>query len=302
MKPLLRKIFFCDAPVQGKFLGLTLLVILPRLLMTIGYAFALPAFLLGKPQNPLNFFSWVCLAVQIVIAVLCALILLGRPLPRQRFDKPIAIALGICAFAMLGFWWLAPRYFERLWWVCPIVFFAFALVYQWYPTIKIRDWLMAVVPLLLGGTALYCTDIVNIQAFLMTLPCQNLSASADYPAWLMWGLTVGGVVLLALAYLLFARIVAMIGNVPFRSLFGRGVGILWLLFIASYVTSASMALSAMRDYRSSRKELDGFWKMPVSVQAIEELYRKSGCVDQKFWKGLIDCKVEFPALDSLFGG
>ncbi|MCR4573968.1 MAG: hypothetical protein K5787_09390, partial [Lentisphaeria bacterium] len=45
MKPLLRKIFFWDAPAKGAFFGLTLLIVLQRCFWPIVYGVGLPVFL-----------------------------------------------------------------------------------------------------------------------------------------------------------------------------------------------------------------------------------------------------------------
>ncbi len=182
----------------------------------------------------------------------------------------------------------------------------FSFIYTSYPAVKIHDWLLAVVPLILGGVVLYRTSVMQIQtwpaAVLMKLPFDNKHADTVNSAWLMWSLTIVGILLLALSYLLIGRIIAKMGDVSFRSLFGKGVAILWSIFVACYLTSVAMALYAMMDYRHARKDLDHFWKMPVNSQAIEERYKESGHIDQTFWNELTNLNVNFTALNKQYDG
>ena len=306
MKNLLRKLFFWDASAKGAFFGLTLMVILPRLLLTLGYVVILPLFLRGMTLRSMSLNGLMGMAVIVIVALLYALVMFGHVFPKLRLDRVLVIAITLCAVLMLGYWGFAPSRYKHLWWIFPVALIVFSVIYTSYPIVKIQDWLLALVPLILGGVALYRTSVMQNQTLIATvfkaLSFDNIHAGEVNSAWLMWSLTIVGILLLALSYLLWGRIIAKMGDVSFRSLFGRGVVILWSIFVACYLTSAAMALYAMMDYRLARKELDHFWKMPVNSQTIEEQYKAGGQIDQNFWNELTNLNVNFSALNKQYDG
>ena len=307
MKSLLRKLFFWDAPAQGAFFGLTLIPILPKLLLTYGYGIALPLFLRGSDsQRTKVLYSCVVLGAVVIIALLYAIllfILFGCPRLKKPLDKVGTIAICLCAVLMLGFWGLAPDEYEYLWGDFPVALILFLIVYSLYPIVKIHDWLFAVVPLILGGVALFCASTMQSQTLwtsvLMALP--QWPTNADHSGWLIWILTVLGILLLALSYLLWGRLIAKLGGLTVRSLFGRGVAMLWIIFAILHLISVVMALDAMRDYRNAKARMV-YWEMSVNPQTLEEKYKQSGRLDQAFWDELIRQKVEFSELCQQYDG
>ncbi len=127
MKHFLRKLFFWDASAKGAFLGLTLLAILPRLLLTLGYVVLLPLFLrdMAFRSMSLNAMMWV--AVISIAALVYVLVLFGHVFPKQRLDKVLVIALCLCAVLMLCYWGFAPGK-KHLWWIFLVVLIVFGYV------------------------------------------------------------------------------------------------------------------------------------------------------------------------------
>ncbi len=297
MKHLLRKIFFWDAPARGAFFGLTLMAVLPKLLLGA----ALPLFLKynSLQTSKLCFSGILALLIVAAMALTYALVLFGHVLPKQRLGKAYVLVLCVCAVLMLGFWGFAPREFARLWWIFPAVAIFFPFIYMPYPAVRIRDWLYAIAPLALGIWTSCRLSVLNARA--LVWPTLGEPASPSTP-WLMWTLTVGGLLLLALSYLLWGRVIAKMRGVSVRRLFGRGVATLWALFAVSYLTSVAMALHALHDYRAAKRELNAFWEMPVTPAHLEELYRQGGRIDKAFWDELVGLKVDFSALDRQYDG
>ena len=304
MKHLLRKLFFWDEPAQGAFFGLTLIPILPKLLLTYGYGIALPLFLRGSDsQRTKVLYSCVVLGAVVIIALLYAIllfILFGCPRLKKPLDKVGKIAMCLCAVLMLGFWGLAPDEYKYLWGYIPIALILFLLIYTPYPIVKIHDWLFAVVPLILGGVALFCASAMQSPTMcaigLMEFPFGPANANAGHSGWLILILTVLGILLLALSYLLWGRLIAKLGGVSVRSLIGRGVATLWIIFVILHLISVVMALDAMRYYRNAKAREIFYWEMSVNPQTLEEKYKQSERLDQAFWDELIRQKVEFSEL------
>ena len=314
MKPLLRKIFFWDEPAQGAFFGLTLLVTLPRFFLTIGYDVILPLFMQGDSRRSMALYLVGGLAILLFGALLYALVLFRHLLPQRRLAKVVFIAI-FCVYVvlMVVFWDFVPTGYERLWIFSPVVFVVFSVIYMLYPAGKLRDWLYAVGPLALGWAALCYNSVLNARALsvpvLMKLPLHGMSVSTGGSPWLMWTLTVLGILLLGLSYLLWGRLIAKLGGLTVRSLFGRGVVTLWLIFAFLYLVSAVMALDAEHEYRNARarllyrqRELDAYWEMSVNPQTLEEKYTQSGRIDQSFWDELVALDVGFTALNEQYDG
>ena len=108
--------------------------------------------------------------------------------------------------------------------------------------------------------------------------------------------------LLAAGYLLSGRVIAKAAGLSFRKLFGKGVTTLWIVFAAMYLVSVAMAMQAMHSYRNAKQELDSFWGVAINNKSLDELYKKSGRIDQSFWDELIGLKVEFHELNKKYDG
>ena len=291
MKNLLRKLFFWDAPAQGAFFGLTLLAVLPRLLITLSYAACLPLFLRGGLQQSFALYSVPVILGAILLYALAVFVHFATCAKSRPWTKALVTAVCTCAALMLAFWGVAPKeFYGRFWWVVPLALIAVGIVYDNYPHISIRDWLYAVIPLLLGSATLFY--VLKLNAFALAWPFLEQHArlgwldSTKASPCLMWTLTICAIILLPISYLLLGRIIAKRGGIPYRALFGKGVAMLWCLFALLYLTSAGLALHAMHDYGKAKKELDAFWGISVTPGHLEELYQKSGRVDQAFWNEL----------------
>ena len=117
MKTFLRKIFFWDEPAMGAFFGLTLLVILPRILLTMGYGIALPLFLQNEEFRSIILSFLVGFSGVVAAILLYALVLFCHLIPRKRPLKPLFIGLGAAALLMIGFYGVSPEGYEHLWWI-----------------------------------------------------------------------------------------------------------------------------------------------------------------------------------------
>ncbi len=304
MKAFLRKIFYWDTPANGAFFAVTLLYVLPRFFWGILVNIVLPVFLQGgKAQEAILYF----LGVLIGGVLVYALVVFPRFLPRESITKKkFAISICACAVVMCGFWGLAPEKYAHLWWVFPVVLIAFGVVYVLYPAVKVWEWLVTIVTLLGGISMLSLMDVWSLRELLrgMGIPTQvsGIFRRVEYSVGLQWLLIIVSILLLVTSYLMFARIIAKGGGVPFRSLFGRGVATLWSLFVVMYLASVCLGVAAMHDARNARKELEAYWGMPVNTKTLVELYAKNDNIDQAFWEALNSLEVDFSEFYKKYDG
>ncbi|MBQ7177773.1 MAG: hypothetical protein IJS08_10200 [Victivallales bacterium] len=295
MKQLLRKVFLWDEPAKGAFFAVTLLYVLPRFFWAIVVDIVLPVFLRGgKAQEAVLYF----LGALIGGALIYALVVLAHFLPKVSMaNKVLAIAACICAVLMLVFWGVAPDGYSRLWWMFPLVLMAFGVAYLFYPAVKAWEWVVAIVT---GGVGIsvfssmkswgLCEVFKGMGIFTQV---SGIFRHVEYSVGLQWLLIFVSILLLVTSYLMFARIIAKGGGVPFKSLFGRGVVTLWSLFVVMYLASICLGVAAMRDSQKARKELEAYWGMPVNTKTLVELYAKNDNIDQAFWKELNSLEVTF---------
>ena len=306
MKRLLRRIFYWDAPAQGAFFGLTLLFMLPRWFYALGMDVVLP-FMLRE---------WMAAEMALYLlgglmggVLLYALIVLPRFLKRINIAsrKGYVWALCGCAVLMIGFWMMTDingdhELYWRYWWVIPTLFVVGSAVYASRPEVKIWEWIVAAVSLA-ACMALYCVlnlaDIQKLSSPVFTLEPVGIMGIGELSEWL---LTICCILLFAAAYLLFGRIIAKGGGVPFRSLFGRGVVALWIVFAVMYIASVGLAVYGMHDAKVAWRELDAYWGMPVKTSTLVELYGKNDNIDQAFWDEFNGLLVNFPELFKKYDG
>ncbi len=99
--------------------------------------------------------------------------------------------------------------------------------------------------------------------------------------WAVWG---GAALLLLLAgYLFSAKLIAVSGEVRFRSLFGKPVLVCWGVAAIVYLTFTVMAFSA--DWKADRRlqALEKQFGRPLTPEALEKFYYRDGRGDAAFW-------------------
>ena len=302
MKPLLRKIFFWDAPAQGAFFALTLLIVLQRCFWLILVGVVLPVFVRDTSIG-----TTLCGIVLFLtaVAVVYSLVCLFHFCPKKAFSKVSAVIVFVCAMLILAVWAVSPDHLKAVTTVFTILFIFWELAYSFHPVVKIQDWMFALVPLLVGTALHFNIKAASTQSLLQPY---GLSVSQKIDIFHLvgyghlWLPAVCCIALLAAGYLLGGRVIAKAGGLPFRRLFGKGVATLWILFAAMYLASVAMALQAMHSYRNAKRELDSFWGVTINNKSLDELYRKSGRIDQSFWDELIGLKVEFSELNKQYDG
>ena len=160
MKPLLRKLFFWDAPAQGAFFGLTLLIILQRCFWPILIGVVLPVFL----RNDSIGLTLCCVELfLIVVAVVYSLVCLFHFCPKKAFSKVSAVLVFACAVLLLGVWAFYPEHQKVVTDIFVILLIFWGLVYSFHPVVKIHDWLFAVVPLGVGAALHFNIKAASIQ-------------------------------------------------------------------------------------------------------------------------------------------
>ena len=303
MKPLLRKIFFWDEPAQGAFFALTLLIVLQRCFWLILFGVVLPVFVRDTSIG-----TTLCGIVLFLtaVAVVYSLVCLFHFCPKKAFSKVSAVIVFVCAMLILAVWAVFPEHLKTVTTVFLFLSIFWGLVYSFHPVVKAHDWLLAVVPLLAGAALHFNIKAASTQSLLQPY---DLSVSPKFDFFHLvgyghlWLPAICCIVLLAAGYLLGGRVIAKAGSLPFRKLFGKGVATLWIVFAVMYLASIVMALQAMHSYRNAKRELDSFWGVTINNKSLDELYRKSGRIDQSFWDELIGLKMEvFPELNKQYDG
>ncbi len=310
MKDILRKIFFWGVPAKGAFFGMTLLFILPRVFYTIGFSIVLSVFLRGGKSGEIALYLLAALVGGMLLYALITFLHFLPKIPMTR--KPYLIGLCCCAVLMLVFWISTvfigdKEIYRHLWWVIPVLYVAWGIAYAFHPTVKVWEWLAAIVPLVACGSLFFYMNVALSRKVISEIggvpQVNGVFSLIGESSGMQWLLSICCILLLATSYLMFARVVAKGGNVPIRSLFGRGVTTLWIVFVVMYLASICLAMYSILDYRKARKELDAYWGMPVTTKALVELYAKNGNIDQAFWKKFNgQAAVGFPKFFNKYDG
>ncbi len=302
MRQLLRRLFFWEAPEHGAFFALTLLIVLHRCFWPIVYGVGLPVFLRNESIGMTLFCVELFL---ILVAVVYSLVCFFHFCPKKAFSKVSAVVLLVCAVIILAVWAVSSEHLKAVATVITFLFIFWGLVYSFHPVVKIHDWLLALVPLLVGAALHFNIESASMQSLLQPY---GLDISPKFDLFHLvgfghlWLAAICCIALLAAGYLLSGRVIAKAGGLRFGKLFGKGVATLWIVFAAMYLASVTMALQAMHSYRNAKRELDSFWGVSINNKSLNELYRRSGRIDQSFWDELIGLKVEFTALNKQYDG
>ena len=196
--------------------------------------------------------------------------------------------------------------YERLWPLLFLTLYAFSLARSLHPKAKVWEGLLAMAVLVAGVASFCALNVVEARLLAkLFLPwtggTESLWGIGESP-WLLWLLTFCSILLLSGAYLLYGRMIAKGGGVTFRSLFGRGVAALWILFVVMYLASFCIGISSMRDFRKAQKELEAYWGFPVNNDTLLQLYNKSGRIDKSFWEEMNRQDVNFPEFYKKYDG
>ena len=305
MKRLLRKIFFWDEPAKGAFFGLTLLFTLPRLYWLCVLGIVLPV-IVRDSATPTSLALYSLLALT-GAALLYELVVLGHFKPKGRPSwKGVCLGLCVCAILVALLQIFASQEVAKLWWIIPLGLFVFFAVHAFHPVVKVRDWAVAIGTHAVGGVLYYVLYVAMLRrgVFLMSaaeLP-NGLLLTISHSFCLQWVMAILVVLFIDGAYLLYGRVIAKGGGLPFRSLFGKGVVVLLLAYAVAYLASAGMAIGAMHDFRKAQKDLEAYWGLPVKTAALKERYVKSGHIDQDFWNELVGLEPDFSALFQKYDG
>ena len=301
MKPLLRKIFFWDAPAQGAFFGLTLL------LAAVWFAFSLLC-CVGVVYYPL--LLGISLGIVFGVAALVSLAYIAFLLGRIPF---------LISLKTPGFW-------RRLW--VPLVLFVLALGYG--AVVGFLDemywkWGMFTA-LALGGVYLCCPMffsswkmvagtffwlgallvfwIVFVYAFapfkevtfLSDWSLESGSLCYEFRAIHKWFrlktpvgcfcFAVSGFLLLMAGYLLYGSLLAEYAKISLRKLFSRKIRCIWGIVAGSYVVFLALALFETASYRLAINELETHFGHPMTSAELERQFYDGRPANPEFWKEL----------------
>lgn len=142
-------------------------------------------------------------------------------------------------------------------------------------------WLAA--PLFLTGAALFANCLFSpflfsdpLQRYLPALPVLPVGAESAF----------FGLPLLAAGYLLWAKLLAELGRIPFRRIFGTGTRLLWGAILAAYLVSLVFSYSAERRLAETCAQLEQRFGQPLTVKALQELRLARSNPDPAYWEEL----------------
>ena len=250
MKPLLRKIFFWDAPAQGEFFALTLLFTLPWFLLVWGF---------HNGRIPVALWLWSmtgtlwdasAVTIPAVLALLCVL-----------------YALFLCWRGRRRDGWHFKLRKEDVFWYLSVTFLGGAgcVWYIIFASLRMET------AFTFREHCLWDTDIARLLGIYGN-------------AW-GWFALLGHALSIA-SYLLLGKAIAIVHKTPLRKLFGKGVFALWGLVLASYLFCLAMAFRANADYKRSVEELAEYFGRPMTAAAVGELYFDGRTPDAAFWKNV----------------
>lgn len=296
MKKIITRLFYWDQPAAGALLGITLAgpgswlwFCLFHTLFATGCLescmsfFPVPAlaWLIGQMLILLyggfllfRFFDWFCTRHHTSFS--------GRY--GWYFGFCLFPAIGGASFGMPGF---LGMLLAALYWYLPLLL---------WPQVKMRNWLANALTWSLGscglflwGQILYHRTFVgdflgyyrasrSLEQFLSFCP---ISGSG----WL-W-VFLAGLLLLLTGYFLFARMLAVAGEVELRRLFGKGVLALWAALLLANLLGIGAALWAARDAAVQIARLERHFGRPLTAAALEEVFLAGQKPDSDFWSEAI---------------
>ena len=301
MKHLLRKIFFWDAPAQGAFFGLIALLVW---LWLVSMEMVCFVFIDGRLEemfrNPSAYAH--CL--------LCAIMLLGIYFVGIRVASLYRLCLTGKGFLhrhryIVSLWalWLVVGWLDVKEFILPVLLLHIMIIVALHPGAKGWErcslcllWCMAAIGFGLIFAYSVCPFYVVIDK--LSEGPSSIVQSHHIPVltFLREGLRISGYgwsLVAFLAYLcillyclLSVRILARIGNIPKRSLFGRSVFAVLGLCVATYVVFSLLALHEERNYRQVLSDLEGYFGKPLTVRFLEQSYYDGRKPEPDFWNQL----------------
>ncbi|MBP5640734.1 MAG: hypothetical protein J6X55_14735 [Victivallales bacterium] len=251
MKPHLRKIFFWDAPAQGAFFGLTLLLTSAwGIICIIFTVFTYYRTLFHEISATLLRATFP--VILLYILVLCLHFMVARNPFRLLCHLSSCIQVILCLLAWTGA-------FHVFWTI---------LAYSYHP---FRP----------GGlkgpySNEYLECLPYVKHFLTWF---GIDGSGCFWFALL------GVVFLVFAYCLSAKLIATSGQLPMRRLFGRGVLALWGMFLASYILFTGAALLERSRFHRELQKLEEHFGRPPTAKALSQVfYDDSRSCNPDFWK------------------
>ena len=251
MKHLLRKFFFWDAPAQGAFFALTLL--LTSVWGIICIFSCITAYFRTWFHTAISetFLPATCV-ILLFILVLCLHYMVARNPFRLFCHWSSCMQVILCLLAWTGA-------FHVFWTI---------LAYSYHP---FRP----------GGlkgpySNEYLECLPYVKHFLTWF---GIDGSGCFWFALL------GVVFLVFAYCLSAKLIATSGQLPMRRLFGRGVLALWGMFLASYILFTGAALLERSRFHRELQKLEEHFGRPPTAKALSQVfYDDSRSCNPDFWK------------------
>ena len=314
MKPLLRKIFFWDAPAQGAFFGLTLLLFLGWVCFTLLCAgLAIHSRRISMFDAPHYLYSFTLLLPSLYILFLVARVAFhwARETPdfKKRIGLTLLVTLAIAFFFSLIEYSLFPRFISSLDWteerftffywnvffLCiPAICFLFRSIVP--PTKLLAGILAWIGSFLVFSTLLFLADpfeekvptgLHPIHWFGKDIPyvlpfCYLFRLSGGGCFWF----TLVGFVLLGAAYLLTGHILARLSGIQLRRLFTRGIRIQWYIVAGTYAVTFTFSVINTFQYHRAVQELEAFFGRAMTGTEVEKLYYGGETPEPDYWKKL----------------
>ncbi len=297
MKPLLRKIFFWDDPVQGAFFGLTLLPVAVWFAFSVWCGIVVFNYALLFKSSVRAFLMIVAsgiLGYVLILELRMQILLRWKPtFPRKR----IWIPLGLFALSLL---YGEVVYFqEDMHWLlvmcgalvlgCLLWNFQFFAV-SWKNLAGAIAWVGALH--VFWTTFVFAFHSGAMHGLITTsrIMCGSLFEEEIYLGFRI-STAVGsfcfvllGILLLVAGYLLFASLLADYAKIPLRKLFSRKIWCVWGIAAGSYVLFLSLALWETASYHRAIKKLETHFGHPLTSAELERQFYEGRPANPAFWE------------------
>ena len=314
MKHLLRKLFFWDAPAQGAFFGLTLL------LLTIWGGFSIFCACLVAYCRTFTFlvvfYAFVGLialgGIYPLLLLSRALVNMARRTPRfwTRLLKMLAalvVLTPLCTCMAIGliplndFCHLSNQ--AAIWLpICTaLCLLVLGVAYVLRPIVNPAKLLASL--LAWTGAFLVFSTLLFLANPLEDRVGNEFNRVPDWfgqyvpyvvPFWRSFGLfgkgcfwfTLVGFLLLAIAYLLSWSILAKVSGCTMRRLCSRGIRVQWAVMAGAYVVTLCFALVCNSQYHNAVKELETHFGHPMTGLELGRVHYDGRTPDAAYWESL----------------
>ena len=307
MNPFLRKIFFWNAPAQGTFFGMTLL------LLTLWAAFSIFCACIVAYSRvfcftavAVTFFSWLILScLYSLFLVLKDVVNIIKQTPRfwMRLLKMLLVVVVLTPLGTVLAYDLLPdppmTAVLALQTAFCLTFFGSAYLFR--PIVhpaKLLSCLLSWTGSFLVFSTLFClaNPLSDKVAHEFNRHPDWLGKEIPYvvPFWRWFNLlgkgcfwfTLAGFLLLAIAYLLSWSILAKMSGCSLRRFCGRGIRIQWAIIAGIYVVTLCFALGSNAQYRTAVKALETHYGHPMTGVELGRIYYDGRAPDAAYWKRL----------------